>query len=511
MDIASIVTILLVIFAAIGLMLLVGLITRNYIKVPPNQVAVFYGKRHGEHGYVVVTGGARFKWPLIEDVKVMDLAVFQQKLTLNGIPNKDGVKVNIIAVATCKIKTDTASLNAAVERFLGKRPEEIHAVVLENLEGQLRAVLGTMTIEQLIKEREVFANKVKSEATAELDKIGVGIDILNIQNIDDASGYITALGAARVSEVKRDATIGTANADRDAKLQSTTAQKDGNVRAAENDALTASAAKDRDVKIATYSAEVAAEQATAAQAGPLASAKAKQAVVIQEVAVEEQRQKAQIGVQEQIIAVATKAQEASIVVPAKKTAEAAVATAEGHKKQQVITSEGAKEAAINAAEAVKQTKTLEGAGEASRIEAIGKAEGAAIEAKLLAEAKGKQALMLAEAAGSKALNDALAEMSDGAILQMTLNKLPSIMAILPAIVKEAAAPLSAIGKVVVIDAGGNGTGSGMQKFAGQVPATLLSLLSMAKEMGLDPTAMLQKIGVKATDIIEGAQTSGKQG
>ncbi len=518
-SIMSFLPIILVVGSVIGLLLILSLLARNYIKVPPNRVAVFYGKRHGEKGYKVITGGAKWKWPIIEDVLFMDMAVFQLKLSLVGIPNKDGVKVNVNAVATCKIKGDDASLGSAVERFLGKTTSEIHMVVLENLEGQLRSVIGTMTIEELIKEREVLITKVKNEAATELDKIGVGIDILNIQNISDDMGYITALGEKRTAEVKRDATIGKANADRDAKQQSTTAQKDGSVKEAENQAMIADAEKNRDVKKAQYAAEVATEKAKSEMAGPLSKAKAEQGVIIEQVKIEEERQKAQIGVQEQMIAVAEKQKEAEIVVPSKKAAEAVIATAEGAKRKLVIESEGSKQSVINAAEANKQKQELEGSGEASKVKVVGLANAEAIrakllaeaegtKAKLLAEAEGARARLLAEAEGAKALNEALDNMSEGATLQLILNKIPSILDKVPPIVAEAAKPLGDIDKVVIIDNGGSG--SGMQKFASQAPAVLLGLLQTAKEMGLNPEAMLSKVGIKATDIAETAPAEKKE-
>lgn len=504
--------IILSVGSVVGLVLLVSLLARNYIKVPPNQMAVFFGRRHGEKGYRVVTGGARWKWPIIEDVLFMDLATFQLKVGLKGIPNKDGVKINVDAVATCKIKADESSLGAAVERFLGKRNEEIHTVVSENLEGQLRSVIGTMTIEELIKERELLIQKVKSEAASELDKIGVGIDILNIQNISDDKGYIEALGAKRVAEVKRDATIGTADAERAAKQQATTFEKDGAIKAAENQALTAEAEKERDVKRATYMAEVASEKAKADQAGPLANAKAMQGVVVEQVKVDEERAKAQIGVQEQMIAVASKQKEAEIVVPAKKNAEALVAQAEGAKKKAVVESEGTQQSQINVAMGASKKMELEGAGEASKTKAVGEAQAAAMKAKmlaeaegtkakLLAEAEGRRAMMLAEAEGAKAKNEALKEMSIGSILQMTLDKIPGLLEKMPEIVDAATKHLEAIDKVVIIDNGGDGK-SGIQKFASQGPAALLTLAQTAKEMGFDISGTLSKLGVKMEDVVE---------
>lgn len=483
MEFKDFLPIIVVVGAVISLIVVIALLAKNYIKVPPNKAAVFFGRKHLDKGFVVVTGGAKFKWPVIEDYQVMDMAAFQLKMPLKGIPNLDGVKVNIDAVATCKIKSDQASLNAAVERFLGKRDSDIHVTVQENLEGQLRSVIGTMSIEQLIKDREALNNKVKSEADGELGKIGVGIDILNIQSITDDAGYIESLGKKRTAEVMRDASIGQANADKEAKQQSTTAQKDGNIAAAQNEALTFEAMKERDVKKAIYDAQVAAEQARSKQAGPKSEAEAMQEVTKAEVGIEEARQKAYIAVQEQMILVAEKEEHAKKVVPAEKEATAKIARAEGERAS-----------TIKNAEASKSKLELEGQGEAARILAIGEAEGAAIKARLMGEAEG----LMKKAEAYKMLDDA-------GQFQMILEKLPSILEKFPAIVREAAQPLSAIDKVVIIDSG-NGQ-SGMQKFAGQVPKNLSMLQEVMSQMGFDISGLLGKIGVTTKGLFDGTDTS----
>jgi flotillin len=280
-------------------------------------------------GHSVISGGAKFRWPIVEDVAFLDLDAFQLGIKLSNIPNIDGVPVSIEAVATCKIQSDKTSLMTAVERFLSKPEGEIHAIVKENLEGQLRAVVGTMNVEELIQNREKLNTTVKSEAAEELAKLGVGIEILNIQSITDNTGYIDALGKKRTAEVKRDAEIGTAEAGRDARKASTNAVREGSVVAASNDAKVAEAEKERDTAKARYLAEIQAEQARAAQAGPKAEAVARQQVVVEQVKVEEEDARARIAVQEQKIMVAEKEQEATVVVPARKAADAKAAHAEG--------------------------------------------------------------------------------------------------------------------------------------------------------------------------------------
>jgi len=523
MELNALIPLILTASAVLAVIALIAVLARNYIKVPPNKVAVFYGKSHKDaggntKGFRVVTGGSKFKMPIVEDVQYMDMASFQLKPSLRGIPNKDGVLVNVEAVATCKIKSDQTSLSAAVERFLGKTSEEIHRAVLEILEGQLRAVVGTMTVEELIQNREALNTAVKKEATAELDKLGIGIDILNIQSINDENKYIESLGKKRTAEVQRDATIGKAEADAEATKKSSTATKDAEVLKAQNDALTAEAQKERDVKKATYAAQVNAEEARAEQAGPLAQAEAEQKVVVQQVKIEEERERASIEVQRQRALVAAQAEEATRVVPARKSAEAAVATAEGEKKKTVITAEGARDAAvakaegdkkkqvlesegsrdaqINAAQAEAQKRELEGKGEAAKVRLIAEARAFEAESVGLAEAKAIEAKLLAEARGIMEKAKAYKEMNEAAALQLILEKLPAILEKLPDIVAAAAQPMSAIDKVVMIGSDPNAPA----KFAGNVPVFLAQLVETAKSAGFDLSGAFKKLGIDATGL-----------
>lgn len=157
----------------VGLLLVAGLIARNYKKAAPNKALVFFGRRNrigaGKLvGAKIITSGGKFKWPIVEDVAELDLSTFQMQVDLRDIPNKDGVLVNVNAVATCKIKSDEVSLNAAAERFLGKSRQEIETLIRENLEGQLRAVIGTLTVEDVITNRDVLNNKVRPKQSANL-------------------------------------------------------------------------------------------------------------------------------------------------------------------------------------------------------------------------------------------------------------------------------------------------------------------------------------------------------
>lgn len=549
---AGLVPIILIVLGVVAILMLIAVLARNYIKVPPNRAAVFYGKKSkvtmkemvkdpetGElrpelvermSGHTVVTGGAKFKWPIIENVAYLDLDAFQLAINLDGIPNVDGVPVSVNAVATCKIQSDTTSLMTAVERFLGKQPSEIFRIVQENLEGQLRAVVGTMNTEELIQNREKLNNKVKTEATEELAKLGVGIEILNIQSISDKVGYIDALGKKRTAEVQRDATVGEAEAQRDATKKSTNAVREGAVVRADNEAQTANAERDRDIKKAKYKAEVEAERARAQQAGPKADAESRQQVVIAEVKIEEERSRANIQVEDQRIMVAEKKQESTIVVPAKKAADAAAAKADGEKRAQVIEAEGSKtaqvlkaegqgEATVTLANADKQKRAMEGQGEGARVKALGEGEAAKIaaiggaeasktEAIGRAEAEATRAKMLAEAEGTLKKAEAYAALDKSGALQMILEKMPEIVGAFAKVAGAIAEPMKAIDKVVIIDnstgANGNGhtIGGGISQFVSNGPKILFDLAQQAEAMGLDVRGLFKKLGIDASDALD---------
>ena len=173
-------------------------------------------------------------------------------------------------------------------------------------------VLGTLTVE-VNSDRPSFAQKLTSEAALDLERMGIGVDVLTIQDISDEEGYLDALGKKRTAEVKRDGTIGEAEATRDAKIKSAVAMQEGEKAKFDADANISSAHREFQVRQAQYQAEIEMEKAKSAQAGPLAEAKAKQAVVAEEVRVERTRTQEQIAVQEQEVLRKQKELEATVI------------------------------------------------------------------------------------------------------------------------------------------------------------------------------------------------------
>lgn len=498
----------------VALLIVLSLLSKNYIKVSPNQAAVISGRTRklGDGttvGYRQVRGGATLVIPFLEKVEYLDLNVITVPLATSRAYTVQGVPVSVKAVANVKIKGDDESLRAAAERFLGMPQEEFHRLVFQTLEGHLRAILGTLTVEEINNDRQSFAQKLTSEAAGDLEKMGIGLDALTIQEISDEEGYLDALGKRRTAEVKRDAEIGQAEANRDSKIKASLALQEGEKVRLETEAQIAQSNRETEIQKAQVAAEIQKERAKANQAGPLAEAKAQQEVVAEEVRIERIRTQEQIAVQEQEVLRKEKELEATVVKQAEADRRAAVLRAQGLQESAILEAEGRKQAQIAQAEAEAQKLQKEGQGRATAIEAEGRAEAEKIRALGLAEAEKLQAQGLAEAkaieaqglAEAKAIKEKAAawrEFNDAARLQTILEKLPSIIEASAPVFQAVAEPLGKIDKVVMIDQGngnGNGSSSGINRFAQTAPTVIFSLLQQLQAMGLSVPDVMQQLGI----------------
>ncbi len=503
-----VIVLVIVIAALIALML----ISRNYIKVSPNQAAVISGRRRkladgSIAGYRLVRGGATLVFPFLEKVEFLDLNVITVPLATQRAYTVQGVPVSVKAVANVKIKGDDTSLRSAAERFLGMPQAQFHQLVFQTLEGHLRAILGTLTVEEINNDRQSFAMKLTTEAAGDLEKMGIGLDALTIQEISDEEGYLDALGKRRTAEVKRDAEIGQAEANRDSKIKASQALQEGEKVRLETEALIAQSTRETEIQKAQVQAEIEAERAKSLQAGPLADAKAQQQVTVEEVRVEKVRTQEQIAVQEQEVLRKEKELEATVVKQAEADRKAAVLRAQGLQESAILEAEGRKQAQISIAEADAQTLEREGQGraaavaaegkaEAEKIRAVGLAEAEKLQATGLAQARSTEAQGLAEAAAIKEKAAAWREFNDAARLQTILEKLPAIIESSAPVFRAVAEPLGNIDKIVMIDQGGSGDGeSGINRFAQTTPKLIFSVLQQLEALGLNLPDIMAQLGI----------------
>jgi len=496
-----------VVFAVLLLVLFIApwLFAKNYLKVSPNMVAVLSGRKRRLPdgrivGYRMVKGGAALRIPLLEKVEYLSLNVLTIPLEIKRAYTVKGVPVSVKAVANVKVRSDDTSLQAAAERFLGMTHDQIQRVIFQTLEGHLRSILGTLTVEEVNSDRQSFAQKLTSEAAVDLEKMGIGVDVLTIQEISDEEEYLNALGKRRTAEVKRDATIGEAEATRDAKIKSSLALQEGERAKFSADAEIAQAQRDFAIRQAQYQAEIETQKAKAAQAGPLAEATARQGVVAEEVRIERTRTQEMISVQEQEVARKQKELEATVIKPAEAERQAAIIRAEAAKQSAILEAEGQRSAMIALAEAEQEKLRKEGIGRAAAVEAEGRAEAAKIEAVGLAQAKAIEAQGSAEAAAILRKAEAWKQFNEAAKLQTVLEKLPAILQASTGIFGAVAAPLGNIDKVVVIDQGGgaaDGGTSGMTRLAKTGPAVVFNLLQQLEALGLNLPGVMQQLGIRA--------------
>jgi len=510
----------IVLAVMLAVLIAVWLFSRNYIKVSPNAAAVFSGRKRKladgrEVGYRIVKGGAALRVPLLEKVDYLSLNLITIPLEIRRAYTVKGVPVSVKAVANVKIKSDEVSLQAAAERFLGMTLAEVQKVIFQTLEGHLRAILGTLTVEEINNDRQSFAQKLTSEAAADLERMGIGVDVLIIQEISDEEGYLDALGKRRTAEVKRDAQIGEAEATRDSKIQSSLAMQEGEKVKLDTDANISLAHRDLEVKKAQYEAEVERERATAEQSGPLSGAKARQAVVAEEIRIDKIRTQEQIAVQEQEVKRRQQELEATVIKPADAERTATILKAEASKQGAILEAEGRKQALIAMAEAEQERLHREGLGRALAVEAEGKAQAAKIEATGLAQAKAIEAQGLAEAVAIFKKAEAWKQFNEAARLQTILERLPGIIQASAAVFGAVAAPLGNIDKVVMIEQGNGGNGSangqsGMNRFASTAPSVVFGLLQQLEALGLNVPNLLAQLGVQPQPIDEKDVTDKKE-
>ncbi|HVH62860.1 MAG TPA: SPFH domain-containing protein [Candidatus Dormibacteraeota bacterium] len=388
------------------LILLIAFVASRYHVAGANEALIVAGSRgakvrdergqtvsaKGDKGVKVVVGGGTFIMPLVNRVGRMKLTARQIGVQLNDAVTSQGIKVQVQGVATFKIGRDVESLRNAAERFLDAKPEQVDSIVKNVLEGSLRSIVGTLTIEELIRDRQKLLQQVQDAAKGDLATSGLQIDAFTIQSFSDESNYIELLGKQSVATVSRDARMAQASADQEAAVREAQAQQ-----------VKINAARDVSLREAETKTQVAAAQARADQSGPLAQAEAQQEVV------RKQTELAQLEADRK-----EKELLSTTVKPAAAEAQAVIARAEGEKR-----------ARIASAEADAETTRLEGGAEAQIVLTKGEAE--------------------AKALAMRA--DAYKQFNEAAIIQ-------TVLAALPDIVKAAAEPMGHINSLTVMSADG---------------------------------------------------------
>ncbi len=478
---------------ALILFSLMWIILSRYTKVGPNQVLVISGTNHKfvetdgttrTRGFRIVKGGGTFVMPIVEKVDILSLELLTIDVQTPEVYTSKGVPVKVDGVAQIKIKGDDISIATAAEQVLSKTIDEIKSVATQTLEGHLRAILGTMTVEDIYQNRDAFASKVQEVAAGDMANMGLGIVSFTIRDIRDSQGYLDALGKPRIAQVKRDAIIAQAEADRDATIRSAQANQAGQEAKFVADTKVAEAQRNYQMNVANYQASVNQQKAQADLAYDLQKFKTGQLVKAEEVQVNIIEKQKQIELQQQEIMRKQRELEATVQKPAD-AERYRVETLANAKKFQLETE------AAGSASATKAT----GFAGADVTRATGVAEAEANKARGLAEASVIEAQGKATALAMQAKAESFKQYNEAAVIEM-------IVRVLPEVAGRISEPLSKTEKMVIINAG-PGPGGGASKLTSdvttiisQLPPVLESLTGVKFEKLLEQVPALRKAMAK---------------
>jgi len=408
--------------------------------------ALFVTGGCGVSSRTVVIGDWAWAWWFVSDVQKLSLRIMTLNPRCESVETKQGVALTVSGVAQVKIMKDDKFLDEAAEQFLGMSEYDIRAAILQTIEGHLRAILGTLTVEEVFQDRDVFAKAVREQAAPDVAKMGIEILSFTIKDVYDNVKYLDSLGKAQTSSVKRDADIGVAQANRDAGISEAECEKSAMDIKFATDSKIENNKRDFDLQNAIFNTEVNTAKAEAEMAYTLQAAKIKQKIRTEEIQVEVVERRKQIEIEEEEIKRREKELIATVKLPAEAEAYKVQTVAEGRRTQLVE----------NATADAKKIKLI-GRAEATAVEAVGRAE--------------------AESMRMKA--DAYRQYGDAAILSLVLETLPQVAA-------EVAAPLARTQDIVLLG-GCDKTTNEMSKLMSNLPSAVQALT------GVDITGALGNI------------------
>jgi len=384
-------------------------------------------------------------WPGIQQLQRISLNTITLNIQSTEVTTAEGVPISCVGVAQVKIQGQSQEmLAAACMQFLGKSEREIQSVALETLEGHQRAIMGTMTVEEIYQDRKKFAKNVFEVASSDLVQMGITVVSYTLKDIKDTQGYLAALGKTQTAKIHRDAKIGEAKAKRDAGIKEAIANQERLKVRFEKDTEIALAKRDFDLKKAAYDQEVETRRAESEMAYQQQQAVSKQAIKEAEMQVIIEERSKEIQIQDQEILRREKELEAKIKKPA---------DAEKYRLETIAAAE-------------RNKITLEAEAEAEAIRMRGEAKAYAVEAKATAEAE----QMIKKA-------DAWKEYQEAAMVDMVLQTLPKVAA-------EIAAPLTRAKKVTMVSSGDGDVGAA--KLTGEVIDVIGKLPKMIQNLtGVD--------------------------
>jgi flotillin len=470
------------------LIALIGVFITKYRTAGPDEALIVTGSFLG-NGSVhvdesgnkikIIRGGGSFILPVFQQAKPLSLLSSKLEVTTPEVYTEQGVPVMADGVAIIKIGGSISEIATAAEQFLGKAKEDRENEAKEVLEGHLRSILGSMTVEEIYKNRDKFSQEVQRVASQDLAKMGLVIVSFTIRDVRDKNGYLDSLGKPRIAQVKRDADIATAEADKETRIKRAEAAKEAKRSELERATEIAEAEKVNQLKVAEFRREQDSAKARADMAYELESARAKQEVTEQEMQVKIIERQKQIELEEKEILRRERQYDSEVKKKADADRYSVEQAAAANKAKQIADAEANKYRIEAMAKAEAERVRLDGLSKAEAQKAQGTAEAEIIRLKGLAEAEAKEKIA-----------EAFEQFGQAAILDMIIKMLPEYA-------KQVASPLANIDKITVVDTGGSGENGGANKITGYATNLMATLQeSLKASSGIDVKELIENYSGK---------------
>jgi flotillin len=470
------------------LIALIGVFVTKYRTAGPDEALIVTGSFLGsgsvhvdESGnkIKIIRGGGSFILPVFQQAKPLSLLSSKLEVTTPEVYTEQGVPVMADGVAIIKIGGSISEIATAAEQFLGKAKEDRENEAKEVLEGHLRSILGSMTVEEIYKNRDKFSQEVQRVASQDLAKMGLVIVSFTIKDVRDKNGYLDSLGKPRIAQVKRDADIATAEADKETRIKKAEAAKEAKRSELERATEIAEAEKVNQLKVAEFRREQDSAKARADMAYELESARAKQEVTEQEMQVKIIERQKQIELEEKEILRRERQYDSEVKKKADADRYSVEQAAAANKAKQIAEAEANKYRIEAMAKAEAERVRLDGLSKAEAQKAQGTAEAEIIRLKGLAEAEAKEKIA-----------EAFEQFGQAAILDMIIKMLPEYA-------KQVASPLANIDKITVVDTGGSGENGGANKITGYATNLMATLQeSLKASSGIDVKELIENYSGK---------------
>lgn len=469
------------------ILIIVLLLLTGYVKAPPDTAFIISGLQKEPR---ILIGRAGFKIPFFERLDKLSLKQVTVDIKTDGfIPTLDFINIQVDAVAKVKISIDPEMIVLAMKNFLNKQSDDIIMDLQDSLQGNMREIIGTLSLKDISTNRDEFGNQVQEKASTDMRKLGIEIISCNIQNVEDESGLIRDMGMDNTAKIRKDAAIAKAEADRDIAIRQADADKQANDARIIADLVIAQKNNELEIKKADLKKIADTKKAEAEAAFEIQSQEQRKTIETTSTNADIAKREREIELKQREVEVMEQALDAEV----KKKAEA-----ERYKQQQEADAKlyvRTREAEANKVEVERGAEALKAKASAEKfaqeqdaeaekytqvqdaeaIKARGLAEAEAIKAKGLAESEAIRAKGIAEAEAIDKKAEAMKKYGQASILEMVVN-------VLPELAKNVAEPIAAIDKVTVI----GGDSHGVSDVAGNVPVLMAKVMESVKEAtGID--------------------------